>query len=67
MCELNLDRSLAGHFSSLDDLRCPIKRRHDLIDMIVIAIAAVLCGADGWVAMAEFGRTKQHWFEQFLK
>ena len=67
MCELNLDRSLAGHFSSLGDPRCPIKRRHILIDMILIAIAAVLCGADGWVGIAEFGRTKRHWFEQFLK
>jgi predicted transposase YbfD/YdcC len=67
MCELNLDRSLAGHFAALDDPRCPLKRRHYLIDMIVIAIAAVLCGADGWVAIAEFGRTKRHWFEQFLR
>jgi hypothetical protein len=46
MCELNLDRSLAGHFATLADPRCPIKRHHDLIDMIVIAIAAVICGAD---------------------
>jgi hypothetical protein len=35
--------------------------------MIVIAIAAVLCGADGWVAIAAFGRAKQTWFEKFLK
>jgi predicted transposase YbfD/YdcC len=69
MCEatLNLDRSLAGHFAVLEDPRCSIKRRHNLIDMIVVAIAAVLCGADGWVAIAEFGRTKQAWFAQFLE
>jgi predicted transposase YbfD/YdcC len=67
MSEPDLDRSLAGHFSVLEDPRCPIKRRHRLIDMIVIAIAATLCGADGWVAIAEFGRTKQPWFEQFLE
>ena len=66
MCEITLDRSLAGHFSVLDDPRCPLNRRHRLIDMIVIAIAATLCGADGWVAIAEFGRTKQAWFAQFL-
>ncbi|WP_295396637.1 ISAs1 family transposase [uncultured Thiodictyon sp.] len=62
-----LDRSLAGYFSVLEDQRCPINRRPTLTDMIVIAIAAVLCGADGWVAIAEFGRTKQPWFAQFLE
>jgi len=46
MCETTLDRSLAGHFTVLEDPRCPIKRRHNLIDLIVIAIAATLCGAD---------------------
>ena len=63
----NLERSLAGHFSVLEDPRCAIKRRHNLIDMVVIAIAAVICGADGWVAIAEFGRAKQAWFRQFLE
>ena len=28
MCETTLDRSLAGHFSALEDPRCPIKRHH---------------------------------------
>ena len=67
MCETTLDRSLAGHFSALEDPRCPIKRHHNLIDMVVIAIAATLCGADGWVAIAQFGRTKRPWFAQFLE
>jgi hypothetical protein len=39
--------SLAGHFAVLEDPRGEIQCRHNLIDMIVIAIAAVLCGADG--------------------
>ena len=61
------DRSLVGHFASLEDTRCPLKRRHILHEMIVIAIAAILCGADGWVAIAEFGRAKRAWFNRFLK
>jgi len=61
-----LDRSLVGHFAALEDTRCPLKRRHVLHEMIVIAIAAVLCGADGWVAIAEFGRAKRAWFNRFL-
>ena len=66
MCEANLERSLIGHFSPLEDQRCPIKRRHVLIEMIVIAIAAVMCGADGWVAVAQFGRSKETWLREFL-
>jgi hypothetical protein len=49
MSELSLDRSLAGHFAVLEDPRDALRRRHNLIEMIVIAIAGVLCGADGWV------------------
>ena len=67
MHAVNGERALTEHFSSLEDERCPIKRRHILQEMIVIAIAAVLCGADGWVAIAAFGRAKQTWFEKFLK
>jgi len=60
------DRSLVGHFKPLEDTRCPLKRRHILHEMIVIAIAAILCGADGWVGIAQFGRSKQVWLQGFL-
>jgi hypothetical protein len=63
LCEatLSTDRSLVGCFSVLGDLRSSRQRRHSLIDMIVIAIAVVLCRTDDRVAMAEFERTKQGW------
>ena len=61
MCEPNPDRSLVGHFTDLTDQRCAIKRRHELSDMLVIGIAAALCSADGWVDIAEFGRSKEAW------
>ena len=63
----NLEGSLAGHFSTLEDPRDASKRRHKLIDMVVIAIAAVICGADDWVGVAAFGRAKETWFRQFLE
>jgi len=62
----NLEGSLAGHFSTLEDPRDASKRRHKLIDMVVIAIAAVICGADDWVGVAAFGRAKETWFRQFF-
>ncbi|WP_200336197.1 ISAs1 family transposase [Thiocystis violacea] len=67
MPEMTLDRSLMTHFATLEDPRCPLKRRHNLLDMIVIAIAATLGGADGWVQIAEFGRSKEAWLRQFLE
>jgi predicted transposase YbfD/YdcC len=61
------DHSLFGHFSVLEDPRDGTKRLHLLIDMIVIAIAGTLCGADGWVQIAQFGREKEAWLRGFLK
>ena len=67
MGEPCLDRSLVVHFAPLEDPRDALRRRHKLIEMVVIAIAAVLCGADGWVAIAAFGRAKESWLRQFLE
>jgi predicted transposase YbfD/YdcC len=39
---------------------------HKLHDILVIAICAVICGADGWAEVEEFGRSKQNWFKTFL-
>ncbi|MEA3643861.1 MAG: ISAs1 family transposase [Lamprobacter sp.] len=66
MCETTIDQSLAGHFSSLEDPRCPINRRHLLGELIFIVIAATLCGADTWVAIAAFARAKEDWLRKFL-
>jgi hypothetical protein len=49
MLETTSERALVSHFAVLEDPRSGIQRRHLLTDMIVMAIAAVLCGADGWV------------------
>lgn len=45
----------------LDRTKAPL-----LIDIIGIAVCAVICGADSWVAVAEFGQTKPTWLAQFL-
>jgi predicted transposase YbfD/YdcC len=56
------------HFSDLPDPRTHIlKNRHIFLEIIVIAICAVICGADDWVAVAGFGRAKFEWFSSFLE
>jgi hypothetical protein len=59
--------SLPDHFARVTDPRVERTKRHLLIDILVIAICAVICGADDWVAVAAFGRAKQGWFKAFLR
>lgn len=58
--------TLIEHFSILEDPRDPSKCRHQLIDMVVIAIAAVLCGANDLANIEAFGKAKIEWFRRFL-
>jgi hypothetical protein len=60
-------RSLFDHFVVIEDTRDHKKRRHLLIDVLVIATAAVICGADGWTQVEAFGKAKEAWFRGFLQ
>ena len=63
----NIPKSLFDHFVVIQDPRDDKKRHHLLIDMIVIAITAVICGADGWTQVEAFGKAKEAWFRRFLE
>lgn len=43
------------------------KNEHKLIDIIVIAVCAVICGADNWTEIEEYGNAKKDWFATFLE
>jgi len=58
--------AIMEHFLKLDDPR-RYNKRHLLIDIVVLAICAIICGADDWPAVAEFGEAKQEWFAEFLE
>lgn len=59
-------RSIRMYFASLPDPRGDHGKRHQLNDMLTIAILAVICGAEGWTSVEEFGRAKQKWLKTFL-
>ena len=59
--------ALATSFASLKDPRVDRTRAHLLLDIVLMAICAVVCGADGWVDVAECGEAKKTWFSRFLK
>jgi predicted transposase YbfD/YdcC len=56
-----------NYFSSLQDPRVERTREHDLEDILFIAIASILCGADSWYDMEEFGKAKAKWLKTFLR
>lgn len=59
--------SIMAHFAELKDPRLDRTKAHALSGILVIAICAIICGANDWEAVAEFGRSKQAWFETFLE
>jgi predicted transposase YbfD/YdcC len=64
--ETNPAASIETYFGGLEDPRVERTREHKLIDILVIAICAIICGANDWEAVAEYGRDNQEWFQSFL-
>lgn len=58
--------ALVEQFKELEDPRAN-NRRHRLIDIMAIAICAVVCGANGWEDFELFGEAKERWFRTFLE
>ena len=58
--------SIVESFGGLEDPRIDRCKRHQLLDIITIAICAVICGADSWVHVEMFGKSKEDWFRTFL-
>ena len=50
--------SLVRHLSAVGDPRCPGKIEHRLIDILVIAVCAVIACAESWDDIALYGRSK---------
>jgi predicted transposase YbfD/YdcC len=59
--------AIEEHFSKVSDPRMDRSKEHKLIDIIAIAICAVICGAAGWVDIELFGKSKWPWLKSFLE
>lgn len=60
-------KTLFDSLQEISDPRVERTKRHLLVDILAIAICAVICGAESWEEIAEFGRAKQEWFSRFLE
>jgi predicted transposase YbfD/YdcC len=58
---------LNEYFGDLPDPRVERTKQHHLIDIIGIALCAVICGAENWVEVETFGQVREAWLREFLE
>lgn len=59
-------RDLESLFAQVDDPRMERTKLHRLRDIIILAICGIICGAEGWVEIEEFGKAKEAFFTELL-
>jgi len=59
-------RALESVFAHVQDPRMDRTKLHRLRDIIILAICGVICGAEGWVEIEEFGKAKEAFFTDLL-
>jgi hypothetical protein len=64
---MNTDNKLISIFGSVEDPRSHINQLHNLVDILVIGIISVICGAETWKQMVDFACSKEEFLNKFLK
>jgi predicted transposase YbfD/YdcC len=59
--------TIKQYFRRLKDPRRAHRRRHLLMDILVMAICAVICGANDWQQVVTFARKRRDWLQGFLQ
>ena len=59
--------SLVGCMEEVPDPRAPYNQKHKLLDIIVIAVTAILCGMDTWNEIEDWAKSKRDWLGSFLE
>jgi predicted transposase YbfD/YdcC len=67
MSEVDSLTHIQENFGDIQDPRHERTRHHKLIDILVIAICAIICNADNWEEVEAFGEAKETWFKGFLE
>ena len=56
-----------SHFSNIPEPRIERCRQHELMDILFLSICAVLCGAEGWEEIEDFGRARLDWLKRYFQ
>ena len=59
-------QTINKHFKSLPDPRTGNATQHLFLDILVITLCAVICGADGWTEVQRWGEANEAWLRTFL-
>src|ERR1700678_3509878 len=59
--------SLISHLAVIDDPRMDRTKEHLLIDILMISVCAMLCGAESFVEFEQFGNAKRDFLSGFLR
>ena len=59
--------SLVGCMEEVPDPRAPYNQKHKILDIIVIAVTAILCGMDTWNEIEDWAKSKREWLGSFLE
>jgi predicted transposase YbfD/YdcC len=62
-----MKKSIWDHFAAIPDPRVERTKRHELHDILVTAVCAVICGAEYWTDVEMFGKVNEPWFRTFLE
>jgi len=54
-------------FNQIDDPRSDINKLHNLVDILLIGIISVICGAETWEHMVKFAKSKEDFLKKFLE
>ena len=57
--------SFLQHFEAIEDPRIDRCKRHELLDIILLAVSAVLSGAEGWEQIEDFGIHRLDWLRRY--
>jgi predicted transposase YbfD/YdcC len=66
MPSASLKQLFTPHFEKLTDPRINRTKRHELLNLVILAVCATIGGANGWVDIARFAKAKRKFFRQFL-
>jgi predicted transposase YbfD/YdcC len=61
-----MNASIVAHFEDLEDPRIERAKKHNLLDILVIALCTLLTGGEGFQDMELFGKSKLSWLQTFL-
>lgn len=60
-------KNFIDQFGDIPDPRIDRTKKHKLIDILFITMAAVICGCDEWEEIESYGEKKEKWLRKYIE